>query len=51
MKNTYGHEMPPNPYHMNPTMRLLGHQYAADHFWGNEEVKKQIGEISQARKF
>ena len=51
MKDVYGHEMPPNPYHMNPTMRLLGYQCAAAPFWTNDEVRKQIGEISQARKF
>lgn len=51
MKNICGQEMPLNPYHKNPTMKLLGHQCALEPFWYNDEVKKQIEEISEGRPF
>lgn len=51
MKNAYGKEMPPNPYHKNDTMMLLGYQYPISIFWGNDEVQKQIQQISEARPY
>lgn len=40
-----------NPYGMNETMKLLGKQCAAIPFWRNDEVSKEIREISEARPF
>lgn len=36
-------------YRKNKTMFMLGKNCAANAFWGNEEVKKQINEIAEAR--
>ena len=49
MKDVYGKEMPPNPYRKNDTMRLLGHQCAVASFWGNDKVRREIEQISEAR--
>lgn len=49
MKNVCGLEMPQNPYHKNPTMRMLGN----NHYVGplNQESLSQIDEILEARPF
>lgn len=49
MNNVHGIPMPPDPYKKNATMGLLGKQYSADIFWGNDEVKNVIKEIAEAR--
>lgn len=41
--------MPPNPYEKNETMRLLGNQNILTVFWRNNEVRKQINQIAEAR--
>ena len=38
-------------YEKNETMKLLGKQHAAIPFWCNDEVRKEIQEISEARPF
>lgn len=40
-----------NCYDKNPTMRLLGKQHAYGPFWGNDEVRTQIKEISEGRPY
>lgn len=49
MKDVYGNEMPPNPYYKNDAMRLLGYQCMIEIFWCNEEVRRQINQIAEAR--
>lgn len=49
MKDVHGNEMTPNPYHKNDTMRLLGRQLAVKSFWGNDEVRREIQQIRDAR--
>lgn len=49
MKDVNGNEMPPNPYRKNDTMRLLGYQRAVSTFWGNDAVRREIEQISEAR--
>ena len=36
-------------YRKNKTMFMLGKNCATEAFWGNEEVKKQVHEIAEAR--
>ena len=38
-----------NPYEANETMKLLGHQHIAEII--TKEVRKQMGEITAARKY
>jgi len=40
-----------NIYKTNDTMRMLGKQCTFTPFWGNEEVKQQIKDISEGRPF
>lgn len=51
MNDIYGNPMPPNPYKKNATMQFLGNQRMAETFWCNEEVRKEIKEISEARPY
>lgn len=51
MKDIFGKEIPPNPYDMNDTMRMLGKQYGAPIFWCNDEVRERIEQINQARPY
>ena len=51
MEDVYGNEMPPNPYHKNGTMRLLGYQINVGVFWGNDEVQREIDQIIEARPY
>lgn len=50
MKNIYGKEIE-NVYEKNETMRLLGKQFVVNIFWLNSEVRKQVEQISEARRF
>lgn len=49
MNDVFGNPISLNRYEMNETMRLLGNQYPIDVFWGNDEVRKGIEEIAEAR--
>ena len=49
MNDCYGRPMPPNPYEKNETMRLLGNQSILTVFWHNNEARKQINQIAEAR--
>lgn len=51
MKNVNGQEMPTNIYYENETMRLLGKQKIVYCFWYNEEVREQVRQVADARKF
>lgn len=49
MINVYGEEIE-FVYAKNETMQLLGKQCAFEPFWGNNEVRRQIGHILEARR-
>ena len=49
MNDVYGRPMPPNCYEKNATMQLLVKQRAVDIFWTNEEARKEVDEIAEAR--
>lgn len=51
MNNVFGRPMPPNPYEKNKTMKLLEKQFMISVFWQNEEVRKAIEEIAEARPY
>lgn len=38
-------------YDKNDTMKMLGQQQTITPFWQNDEVRKEIREISEARPF
>lgn len=39
------------PYAANKTMQFLGHQYSAEPFWRNEQVREEVREISEGRPY
>lgn len=39
------------PYVANKTMQLLGRQHSAGPFWNNEQVRKEVREISEGRPY
>lgn len=49
MNDVFEMPMPENIYEKNDTMRLLGKQCIVDVFWQNDEVKKAVNDISDAR--
>ena len=51
MKDVYGRELPPSLYQKNDTMRLLGEQRGSEIFWLNDEARKQVRQISEARPY
>ena len=51
MNDVFERPMPPNPYEKNNTMKLLGKQFMVSVFWQNEEVRKAIEEIAEARPY
>lgn len=51
MNDVFERPMPPNPYEKNKTMKLLGKQFMVSVFWQNEEVRKAIEEIAEARPY
>lgn len=51
MNDVFGRSMSPNPYEKNKTMKLLGKQIMVSAFWQNEEVRKAIEEIAEARPY
>lgn len=51
MNDAFGNPMPENAYEKNTTMRLLGYQYVSDAFWCNDEVRKSVEEIAEARPY
>lgn len=51
MNDVFERPMPPNPYEKNKTMKLLGKQFMVSVFWQNEEVRKAIEEIVEARPY
>lgn len=51
MNDVFGRPMSPNPYEKNKTMKLLGKQIMVSVFWQNEEVRKAIEEIAEARPY
>ena len=51
MKDVYGRELPPSLYQKNDTMRRLGEQRGSEIFWLNDEARKQVRQISEARPY
>ena len=51
MNDVFGRPMSPNPYEKNKTMKLLGKQIMVSVFLQNEEVRKAIEEIAEARPY
>ena len=40
-----------NIYKKNETMQLLGKQRSADPFWHNDEVMRQLDQVSEGRPY
>ena len=51
MNDVFERPMSPNPYEKNKTMKLLGKQFMVSVFLQNEEVRKAIEEIAEARPY